>query len=281
MKFYISILFVCLFSIKSRGINTLASGYQLPASGKVSVQGHGTCRTFTNANSTKTFFIPTATSNEYTSFVNNLPANVTAATCKSCNEIYTYNGAANGTGLYTIDPDGAGANAAFQAYCDMTNDGGGWTLLLTSAAAGWTSTTVLSLNASTPSLTSNYSILNQGDYIKTISGGNFQYRIEANASRRWGGVWTAPQSYSFTSTSNGKTSITINTQYDNWTYNDSGIEARMPFVCGAGEAAALTTSYYCSSSWWGTLAASSTGYNPAPWDASYMPNPQKIWYWVR
>lgn len=28
-----------------------------------------------------------------------------------------------------IDPDGAGGNASFSIYCDMTNDGGGWSLV--------------------------------------------------------------------------------------------------------------------------------------------------------
>lgn len=49
---------------------------------------------------------------------------------RSCNELKNAPGGPTADGVYTLDGDGPDFLAAADTYCDMTNDAGGWTLVM-------------------------------------------------------------------------------------------------------------------------------------------------------
>ena len=134
------LLILLLTPAISFAIGTLKEGYMVVHGTSERINVHATCKKVINNHGSNDYFIPTKTSPEWTSFVTKPPTNVSFSECdvvyRSCLDILRAVPAAT-DGKYTIDPDGVGIGfPAFDTYCDMTVDGGGWTLVMSNTIGG-------------------------------------------------------------------------------------------------------------------------------------------------
>jgi len=186
-------------------------------------------------------------------------------------------------GLYTIYLQKANSAETVNVYCDMTHDNGGWTLLLTSASnRGWTKDSVKSRNTAEPSVSKDYSILDEGDTIKAIAvSPYFLYRLEARERGSNGGIFVAPQNNSLTTSNCAQTgSVNLLKKFGTWPEDQKGIGKRLPYL-STDDKSLLTTSDCNSPTKYGTIVSTAAEYHPAQWIAGDAENPGIIWYWIK